>query len=241
MTDDFMNICESCHAGCCRAFAVPLTGADILRIEREVGLGFWDFVCRWADGNGQIARNHAPHFYFSDEPETPFVICLEQEQSVFLSGTTKCRFLVECPPDDEYPLGLARCGIYGQRPATCRTFPTKLNDTSELAIIYDVPAHGRSGDQSAYSLCPRQWETSDVDAIDMIRDLVVVKYEMSFFRQLATVWNQVPRPWTMFPEFLRLVYSKRVVRETTIEATPEEEPVIPRMPTFAPKPLAKAA
>ena len=64
---------------------------------------------------------------------------------------------------------------------------------------------------------------------------------MSFFRQLATIWNQVPRPWTMFPEFLRLVYSKRVVREESIEVAPEEEPVILRMPTARPKPLTKAA
>ena len=103
MADESNHICESCHAGCCRAFAVPVTGDDILRIERDIGLEFWDFVCRWADKDGQIARNHAPHFHFSDEPQTPFVICLAQEQSLFLGETAKCRFLVECPPDDEAP------------------------------------------------------------------------------------------------------------------------------------------
>lgn len=235
-----MPICESCHAGCCRAFAVPLTGDDILRIERDLGFDFGEFVCRWADENGQIARNHAPHFHFSDEPETPFVICLQQEQSAFLSETAKCRFLVECPPDGEHPLGVARCGIYGQRPTSCRVFPIKFDEKSELAIIYDVPARGRADDNPAYSLCPRQWEASDVDAIDAVRDLVIVKYEMSFFHQLAAIWNQVPRPWTMFPDFLRLVYSKRVVRETAIEVAPEEEPVILKMPTASPKPLTKA-
>ena len=30
-----MSQCLDCHAGCCRSFAVPITGADVLRIERS--------------------------------------------------------------------------------------------------------------------------------------------------------------------------------------------------------------
>src|SRR5688572_20248052 len=126
--------CETCHAGCCRSFAVPLTGADILRIERDLRIDFWDFVCRWADPEGRIARNVAPRFYFADQPRTPFVIGLMHAESHFLDGTTKCRFLIECEPEGPQP-GLARCGIYESRPAACRTFPMKLDATGELAIL----------------------------------------------------------------------------------------------------------
>ncbi len=84
-----------CHAGCCRSFAVPVTGADILRIQREQQLSFWDFVCRWEDPESKIARNYAPHFHFADEPDTPFVVCLTHTASQSFPETSKCGFLVE--------------------------------------------------------------------------------------------------------------------------------------------------
>lgn len=206
-----MSLCQNCHAGCCRAFAIPLTGVDILRIERDLGLDFWDFVCRWADHNGTIAQSYAPQFYFEDDPETPYVICSTHTDSTFLPGTTKCRFLVECPPDAEHPLGQARCGIYGQRPLPCRVFPSKLNESAELAILTDVPSCGRSSGEPAYNLCPTEWTASDLDPLDTMQNLVVAKYEMTFFHQLAAIWNRQPRSWAIFPEFLRVVYKSRVI------------------------------
>lgn len=212
-----MSPCESCHAGCCRAFAVPVTGADILRIETARNLAFRDFVCRWADPEGKIGRNHAPHFRFSDQPSTPFVICLKHEASRYFTGTTKCRFLVESPPDERDPLGRAQCGIYEHRPGTCRTFPAKLSTTSDFAVITEVPQRGRESDHAVYQLCPRQWEPSDFHAIELMQDLVVAKYEMAYFKQLAAIWNRAPRPFSIFPDYLHLVYSRRVVRESPNE------------------------
>lgn len=208
-----MSLCATCHAGCCRSFAVPVTGADILRIERDHGLTFWDFACRWADPHGAIARRYAPHFHFRDEPATPFVICLIHVGSSVFPGTTKCQFLEETAPDAEHPRGLGRCSIYGSRPSACRAFPTKLNATSELAVIYDVPERGRMHETAAYDLCPRAWEPADFDPISTVQDLVVAKYEMSFFHQLAKMWNKAPRPFELFPDFVRLAYAGRVIRE----------------------------
>lgn len=207
-----MSPCESCHAGCCRSFAVPVTGADILRIERDYGLRFEEFVCRWDDADGTIARDRAPHFRFSDAPQTPFVICLKHEPSDAFPGTTRCRFLREGPRDAEHPLGRARCGIYRSRPAACRTFPAKLNQTGELAILTDIPLRGRAGEHPAYELCPRSWETADLDPIDAVQELVVARFEMDFFTQLAELWNRQPRSWEAFPPFLRLAYASRVQR-----------------------------
>lgn len=208
-----MAPCDSCHAGCCRSFAVPLSGADIITIERRLGLTFWDFACRWADESGKIARGRVPHFYFPDAPEVPFVICLLQTESLFLPGTMKCRFLLECPPDEAHPLGEARCGIYGVRPSACRVFPTKLNDTGDLVVLCNVPASPREGGHPAYDLCPREWELDEVDPVQSVQDLVVTKYEFAFFAEIARAWNQSPRPWKMFPDFLRIVYSNRVQHE----------------------------
>ena len=213
-----MSQCLDCHAGCCRSFAVPITGADVLRIERQLGLNFWQFACRWADPDGKIARKYAPHFYFNDEPQTPFVLCLRHEASEFHPGTTKCRFLMESEPTRDQPRGQARCGAYASRPMACRAFPTKFNMTGELAVIHDVPAQGREN-LPIYSLCPRQWKPEEIDPLQAPQDLAVAKYEMDFFRSMAAIWNRVPRPFAVFPEFLRLVYQNRVMRE------PEAAPV----------------
>lgn len=215
---DCMGPCATCHAGCCRSFAVPITGADVLRIEREVGTPFGDFACRWADPNGKVARGFAPHLHFDDEPSTPFVLCLQHVPSEGHVGTTMCRFLVEGAPDSETPLGISNCGIYGSRPMTCRNFPLKFNSTGELAILHDVPQRGRKGDHPAYSLCPRPWTSDDVDALTAPQDLAIAKFEWEFFRTLARVWNQAPRSFAEFPEFLRLVYRNRVLEGHAAES-----------------------
>jgi|GEM_PF-618329 len=214
--------CENCHAGCCRAFVVPLTGADILRIERGLNLTFWDFACRWADPEGQIARQHAPHFYFDDEPGTPFVISLMHRVSEVFPRTTCCRFLLEGTPDAEHSLGRSRCGIHSLRPATCRVFPTKFNATGELALIQEIPLPTRDHDEAVYDLCSRQWEPADLDPVEPLHDLIVARYEMQYFHRLAEQWNQSPRPWAVFPDFLRMVYSQRLVNESPVNATTSE-------------------
>jgi Fe-S-cluster containining protein len=218
-----MAPCQSCHAGCCRSFAVPLTGADIITIERRSGLSFWDFVCRWVDPDGKIARGRVPHFFFPDVPDTPFVICLIQSPSLFLPGTQKCRFLVECPPDEEHPLGQARCGVYEARPAACRVFPTKMNSTGDLVILCDVPPKPREDAHPAYDLCPREWELHEVDAVQGLQDLVLTKYEFAFFAEVARAWNKSPRGWDAFPEFLRIVYAHRILRESEMDCGPVKQ------------------
>ncbi|MBI1313493.1 YkgJ family cysteine cluster protein [bacterium] len=235
-----MSPCENCHAGCCRAFAVPLTGADILRIERGLNLSFWDFACRWADPVGQIAQQYAPHFYFDDEPGTPFVIALMHRVSEVFPETTCCRFLTEGVPNETQPLGQSHCGIYDIRPAACRVFPTKFNATGELALIQDIPDRTREGDNAIYDLCSRQWEPSDLDPVQPLHDLIIARYEMQFFHQLAEQWNQEPRPWEIFPDFLRLIYSQRLMREsaTTVPTHSAATPDLTQSPDDAPTVLS---
>lgn len=229
-----MGLCDSCHAGCCRSFAVPVTGADILRIANDQGLSFWDFACRWADPQGQISRSLVPHFHFADEPATPFTICLRHVPSTIFRNVTKCQFLEETPADAEHPLGTARCSIYQSRPSACRTFPTKLSDKGDLVVIYDIPKSGREEKHPAYELCPRPWQPSDVDPVQAASDLVVAKYEMNFFRHVAEVWNRRPQPWDIFPDFVRLVYSERVQRASNVEEPADSEPWVIKFPGVRP-------
>lgn len=219
-----MSMCDTCHAGCCRSYAVPVSGADITRIITELKLSFWEFVCRWADLDGEIAQGYAPQFHFEDEPETPFVMCLIRGESTERSGTDKCMFLEETPSSEEHPLGIAKCGIYENRPAACRAFPTKLDASSDLAIIYEVPERGRPNTDPIYSLCPRPWEKSDFNPVETLQDLIVAKFEMQFFHRLAEAWNKNPRAFADFPEFLNLVYSQRIRTETAAERIASNRP-----------------
>jgi hypothetical protein len=104
-------------------------------------------------------------------------------------------------------------------------------------VIYDVPPSGRAANQhQAYTLCPREWEPADVDSLEMLPALVVAKFEMHFFHQLALLWNRQPRSWSLFPDFLALVYSNRVVRE---ESPAEDEPEILAFPTPEDRPQSQ--
>jgi hypothetical protein len=92
-------------------------------------------------------------------------------------------------------------------------------------VIHEVPERVRTQPSQVYDLCPRQWEQSDIDAIQTPQDLAVARYEMNFFHQLASLWNKSPLAWTQFPDFLRIVYESRVQREVV------EEPITIKFPT----------
>lgn len=216
-----MSPCQGCHAGCCRAFAVPITGADILRIQRKHQLSFWDFVVRWEDRAGLISHGFIPQFHFADEPETPFVICLKHVPSATFPQTTKCVFLRESPPTAEHPLGTGECSIHGVHPLSCRVFPTRPNTDGTLAILCDVPERARpEAEGDAYRLCPTAWSVEDVDPVAGIEHLVLTRFEMEYFHQVATAWNRDPQPWRLFPEYLNLVYSSRVVADSHTDDGP---------------------
>jgi len=230
-----VNPCEGCHSGCCRSFAVPISGADILRIEREQNLQFWDFACRWADEEGLIAKNFAPHFFFEDEPETPFAICLKYENSVTFPQQTKCLFLEETATSKEHPLGQARCKIYESRPSACRSFPGKLNATLDILLIPEIPQYGREEEHPAYRLCSEPWNPSQLDPVQAMQDSVVAKYEMKFFAQIADVWNRAPGSFSIFPEFLDHIYKNRVQLDEPVERA-EDYPSTIKFPQQPPTP-----
>ena len=78
-------------------------------------------------------------------------------------------------------------------------------------MIYDVPAASREGGHPVYKLCPRPWKPEDLNPLQQVQDLVLAKFEMNFFFKLAAAWNADPGEWRLFPDFLQLVYSRRVI------------------------------
>jgi hypothetical protein len=84
-------------------------------------------------------------------------------------------------------------------------------------ILCNVPPNPRAGGHPAYDLCPREWELHEVDAVQGLQDLVLTKYEFAFFAEVARAWNKSPRAWDAFPEFLRIVYAHRILRESEMD------------------------
>jgi len=198
--------CAGCHAGCCRAFAVPLTGSDVIRIIREQGHSFGDFVCRWADSEGLISRQIAPQFLFEDDPETPFVIGLLQNESAIFPGTHKCRFLKEMPDARGAGQSQSICSIYQSRPQACRVFPFRFEPSGNVSIQPDVTVNG--GKQLPTSLCPSEWNVTDEQRGQAELDLGDCLQQMALFRLIAERWNAEPGPWPLFPAFLVDIYSR---------------------------------
>lgn len=193
--------CDGCHAGCCRAHAVPLTLSDIVRIAADRQLDFWNFVVRWADETGSIARGQVPHFHFDDEPQTPFVIGLMHTASDVYPGTTRCRFLQESVRDDGSVTG--SCGIYESRPLACRIFPAVQLPTGEIGVV-DIP-ESPTAVHEAFRLCPESWSVGDLSTDDARAQIEECRGEMELMSVLAERWNSNPGPWTLFPQFLTAV------------------------------------
>jgi len=198
--------CASCHAGCCRAYPVSLTGRDIFRIVTEFKLPFRRFVCRWADPSCAISRGVAPHFFFDDDRQTPYVIGLVQTESQVFPGTRKCGFLEETDPSGKLVRGTGRCSIYDHRPLACRIFPSRIDEAGELGV-YAVRESSAEFPHKVYELCPQPWSIFDIDPVAALQELRECADEMELFHAIAHRWNDQPGPWPFFPDFLELIYT----------------------------------
>ena len=152
--------CDSCTAGCCRNFAVPLTASDIQRIIGERGVAFGDFVCGWGEEQGRIGGGNVPQFYFKDAPGVPFVIAITPRPSQLYPGTRKCPFLQE---DGSLAGGSScrtSCSIYASRPSVCRVFPFHRDAAGQVNVSPDLEARSKE-QKPPYTLCPTQWTLTD--------------------------------------------------------------------------------
>ena len=198
--------CSGCHAGCCRAYAVPLTGRDIFRIVTQKQVPFWRFVCRWADPSGRISRDIAPHFFFADDRQTPYVIALLQTESRVFPGTRRCVFLNESGPAGNAGGTTGRCAIYDNRPVACRVFPARLDEVGALAV-HAVPEPTGESAHPAYKLCSRPWSVEDLNRDEALKSLKECGREMELFHAVARRWNDDPGPWPLFPDYLEMIYA----------------------------------
>lgn len=104
--------CATCRKGCCREYTVAVTGLDVLRIARGLGLAPEEFVV--------AVPMEDPSGFRLDAGEQLHRLALDKRREGEAAGW--CVFWLA--------LGSAagRCGIYALRPQVCQAYPATLHD-----------------------------------------------------------------------------------------------------------------
>lgn len=245
-------MCDTCHAGCCRAYNLLITVYDALVISRDLTLPIAEFASmlpRQAEMVKKMGDLHTP-VRFSDPgyEDTFFYIVLKRVPSALLPGTVKCYFLqewnrAEVVADRGQHLGAkiaGRCGIYGSRPLMCRAYPAFLHGNGALGFVTNPKPLELSKASPAYELCPDEWTAGAFapDPGQAVHTLVLNRYEINFQNELIKEWNNAPRALREFFPFAAACYANRFrMAPQLVETPPEVLPPEPPAPeAIAPQP-----
>ncbi len=169
------SICDSCHAGCCRAYRLIITIYDFLDLvagqgtERAVqGVTFEALPFN----AGYTSNKHMMYpFIFDNADKKGFMysLALKRVESKLFPNTLMCNFLEEEQrlepavnselrnhqnhPGSKYT---ARCSIYHDRPTMCRTYPIGLNPNTFTSVLKRRENLPQAATQEAYQICPKQ-------------------------------------------------------------------------------------
>ena len=218
-----MKVCKTCAGGCCRAFRVPVTGFDILRICRTIDIDPY-FFCGIEEITGERLEQRLgkdPLFLFTDKGEPRyFEIYMKFDESRYFKYHTKCMFLQEWDAKEynsqEIEGIIARCGIYDCRPMACRTYPSKIDKDWKLSMANPYFEHTNPENERwkhlPYGLCPRPVEKEDFRCWEneYVKNLLHANYEAEFFVELSKKWNQNPDISDNFLAFLEIAYVDRL-------------------------------
>lgn len=213
-----MKICESCHSGCCRNYAVGLTGYDILNIAKTLNVdpvSFVQIIPVKDENDIEYKSKYAALFRFTDVEDTFYLFGMRMTESQLVQGTIKCHFLLEWylnPHKPSLDSIIARCGIYNCRPLTCSSFPYKLDTTEKFANVLDLTSNNNKGVHPVYNVCSRKITRDDLpeSSDGILQDLVMRKYELEYFKDMAEYWNQKPGTIDEFLAFMKITYQNRV-------------------------------
>lgn len=216
------SMCDTCHAGCCRAYHLFITVFDAIRISRDLGLPMAEFVTlvpQNAEGAKRLGDIHRP-IRFSDPgfEDTYFYLALKRVESRLIPNTLKCYFLQEWQRAEplasrgDHPGAkvTGRCGIYGSRPLMCRAYPSFLHPHGALGFITNPKPPELMKANAVYSLCPEKWDAASfADSTQVVHNLVLNRYEIDFQNKLVDEWNGNPRPLKTFLPHAVACYSAR--------------------------------
>lgn len=188
--------CAPCGL-CCRSYLVPIFGHDLWRIATRRGLPPESFAF--------IAEQETPDplgFRLEADGPTHGLALLKVEP---MAPTQPCIFLEETGPSQ------SRCGIYDDRPITCRSYPmAKFGDG-----VY----------QRSATLCPPgSWDEADVAAAHWRETLQCLRRHRDIYVEVVARWNAAISRWRppgmlppkMFCDYVLAVFGQVAAAEDSI-------------------------
>lgn len=227
-----MLSCSSCLAGCCRRFDVPLTGFDIIKIQKALNLEYYEIAQLIPVKEDSYEKNSKATgvFKFNNfDAGEYFTFYLRNIKSKYIPDSYKCMFLQEWNGEDfllhDRPGIKARCGIYNIRPLICSVYPARLHENELIGVVKNPTKHLEKPDNPAYNLCPEEYDEKEffTDSDEIIKNLVLYKYEVNYFQFLAEVWNQNTCDFGLFYNFLEESYKNRILIDQTPNNSLSEE------------------
>lgn len=215
-----MTICNTCAAGCCRRYEVSITGYDILKISRTLGIPplFFLDISELTDNDYEqgLAKSEALFVFTNNNLKRSYRIKLKKTESTLIKDTVKCMFLQEWPgTSPKHPI-VARCGIYNTRPLICATYPAKFVNNNRTVVVPYVYEREQDKKGTPYEICKQAFTDSDLpaDKDELLNLLIKFHYETEYFQDIAEKWNKNPASINDFINELNDIYDKRVYIET---------------------------
>jgi len=182
---------------CCRSYLVPLFGHDVWQIATRRNLSPESFAF--------IAEQEEPDAlgFRLTAPGPTYGLALMKIEPI--TATQPCIFL------EGVDQGYTRCGIYADRPITCRSYPM-----SKL---------GGRVFQRERTLCPPgSWTDEDTIAPQWVRTLQQLRMRRDIYVEVVARWNAAVERWQppgmlppkLFCDYLLLVYGKIAAMEEEI-------------------------
>jgi Fe-S-cluster containining protein len=215
-----MTLCTSCAAGCCRRYNVGLTGYDIIKISKALGVSprFFIDVCELTEEDylENISRTEALFVFTDNNCKHYYRIKMKKIESAIFKDVQKCIFLQEWKSGEEEQPIIARCGIYGIRPLICASYPAKFVNQNRTAVIPYVFDLDKSMIGTPHELCKGPFKLEDIcsNKDEIINLLIKLNYEIDYFKTFAERWNKNPSSISDFIEELDQIYDQRVYVET---------------------------
>jgi len=222
-----MSICSECHGGCCRRYYIDLTGYDIVNISKSLELDPFVFISTQIieeENIEKISEDAALFKFINDNCKDFRRIILKRIESKLIPGTTRCMFLQEWNNKEISSIQegqtVGRCGIYGVRPLVCSIYPAKLDESQVFGYIPDPYYNCEKKNTPVYNLCPRPLNNEDFADYtgETTKNLALHKFEMNFFKSIASIWNENPGSIDEFFKHITCIYDNRVVLEQREEA-----------------------
>jgi Fe-S-cluster containining protein len=155
------NPCATCGA-CCRSYLVPVYGYDVWRLSTRQRLSPEQYVILVPE---EVPR---PEAFRLQAAGNPYTLALDKKGR--LSIQRPCVFLLELPGNND------RCGVYGDRPVACQTYPMSL-------------WNGVVGQQQKTLCPPNAWPLVEVERPHWHRKLTRLHMHLDIYGEVVARWN----------------------------------------------------